>query len=77
MKKYNRVIITDENFRPMAWSSHQLCYCDSIDFQDEQHPVTDYSIRYAKTLIKLSNEYRKQNNLSENNYKMMPFNPTH
>lgn len=70
--RYNMVIITDEDGKPMAWADDQLCYCTNSDCQDEQHPVKVYTKQYAKRLIFKSQLYRKKNHFSVPIYKLMP-----
>lgn len=74
--KFKHVIITDENGKPMAYSEadQQLCSCTDEFWEEEPWPVQCYTIAKAKRLIEKSKVYRYKNNLSETNYKTMPFN---
>lgn len=72
MKNFKYWIITDEDFRPMAWSGKQLCYCTSEDWEDDHHAIVPYTLKSARTAIRKSNEFRKANNFTPVNHRLMP-----
>lgn len=76
-KKYNRVIVVDEDNRPMVWESSreggQLVYCTDERWQDEHTPVRSYAIRTAKGLIKKTIQNRKKWKMEPGIYRTMPF----
>lgn len=72
-KEYPRVIVTDENGNPMAWSENQLCYCTDEYWQDAHFPVKSYLIATAKKHIRNTIAFRTKNKLKPGVYKTMPF----
>ena len=67
-----KVIITDEDNKPMAWCRDQLCYCTDETWRDEHFPVKPYSIQTARRYIKKSIEFRTNAGFLVGGYRLMP-----
>jgi len=76
MKKFedfDKVIITDEKHKPMAWNGDQLCYCENEFWQDEAFPVKIYTKATAKKYIAKTKQYRKSLNFNTNGERYILF----
>jgi hypothetical protein len=72
IEKYERFIIVDDYWKPMAWGGEQLCYCTASDWQDTHFPIKIYTKSHANRLIALTHIFRKKNNFKLTPFKLMP-----
>ena len=69
---FNRVIVTDEKGKPMAWKKDQFYYCAYTD-HDDFFPIRSYPVSVANKYIKRANDWRMKRNFSLVQFKTMPF----
>lgn len=72
LENFGKVIVTDEDNRPMRFDGEQFCYCTDSTWEDEHFALKVYRKLYANQLISKSRNFRKKNNFSITNYKMIP-----